>query len=133
MLELVLDEYLRDLDGGRLHGVLDRLVSRLIARLVEGGVCELVAYRLSERRDVGDPDGLGELVVERRKDLFGDLRGPDAERPGLAGELVLTRVVRECEVHLLFVAHLHADERLTQTRDAEILPCLDVRVTRERR
>jgi len=74
----------------------------------------------------------GELVVERRQDFFGDLRRPNAERPCLARELALARIVREGEVCLLFLADLHADERLSETGDAEILPRLDVRIPRER-
>src|SRR5437762_1062090 len=94
---------------------------------------KLVADRFSQGCDVRDPDGLRELVVKLRQDLFGDLRWPNAERPCLSGEVTLTRVVREREVHLLLVADLHADERLTKAGDAEILPRLDVRVARERR
>ena len=110
-----------------------RFVGRVVARLVEGGMRKLVADRFSQGCDVRDPDGLRELVVKLRQDLFGDLRWPNAERPCLSGEVALARVVREREVHLLLVADLHADERLTKAGDAEILPRLDVRVARERR
>ena len=113
--------------------MLHRLVRRFVACFMERGMRELVADSFAERRDVCDADGLRELIVERRKDFFGDLRRANAERSGHAREIALAGVVREREVHFLFLAHLHPDERLTQARDAEILPGLDVRVARERR
>src|SRR5437762_2828381 len=82
-IELVFDEDLGDLDLRGRERVFHRALRGVVARFVEGGVRKLVPHRLAQGGEIGHADRLRELVVERRKDFFRDLRRPDAERAGL--------------------------------------------------
>ena len=133
MVQLVGDEDLRHLDGRRLEEVGQQLLGGIVARLVERGVRELAADGLVEVGDRRDTDGLGEVVVERRQDLLGDLGDLRRERAGLAPKVLVRVVIRERELERLRVARAAPDERVRQSGDRVVATeltkrLLDVRV-----
>ena len=132
MVQLVGDEDLRHLDGRRLEEVCQQLLGGIVARLVERGVRELAADGLVEVGDRRDTDGLGEVVVERRQDLLGDLGDLRRERAGLAPKVLVRVVIRERELERLRVARAAPDERVGQSGDRVVATELEVRVATHR-
>src|SRR5207249_2243777 len=66
-------------------------------------------------------------------DLLAHLRRAEAEGRGPSPQVAFAGVVRELQLDALGLPRFQADERFSEARDPERLPCLDVRVAGEGR
>ena len=133
VVELILDEDLRDLDRGALQQVREELLGGGVTRLVERGMRELAAHRATQRRQILDADGLGEPVVEIRQDLLGDrgdLRGEDALLPA---QVLVRIVIGEAELEAARLAGGRAGQALGKPGDRVVAAELQMRVPAHRR
>ena len=121
-LDLLVDQDVRELDGGVGDRIFDDPVGEAVTGPVEGIALEALADLDAQRRQVGEvAHRPGELVVRLGQHLLAELLDLDREVGRRAGQLGLAVVGGKVDVELGGVADRQADEMGLEAGDEPLL------------